>query len=289
MSPLKLYCEGAIDDKLQPFLQSNKFQWVSISECKYVLHPSILWSVGDTSEQLSQISKSHQHHQKRVMVFIVDDFEKRYPTFNNLILFRTSLRRSLKRNNEYLLPYIWECSERSFEPVNGGKTPVVGFCGMDNRYRKKTLQYFEKAPGIEANFIIREKFWGGAAHDPQIIQEYNQNIESSPYNICNRGRGNFSMRFYQTLAFGRIPVLVDTDMVFPFENEIDWSQYVIAERSPKKCAKRVLTTFESGEYIEMQRNCRKLFDQYFSPENGLYLLMNQIKEPGKPWFSFRWS
>ena len=33
---------------------------------------------------------------------------------------------------------------------------------------------------------------------------------ASPYILCVRGAGNYSARFYEALALGRIPVLVNT-------------------------------------------------------------------------------
>ena len=43
----------------------------------------------------------------------------------------------------------------------------------------------------------------------------------SLFTFCYRGAGNFSYRFYETLMMGRIPILVNTDCVFPFEDKVD--------------------------------------------------------------------
>ena len=39
------------------------------------------------------------------------------------------------------------------------------------------------------------------------------------------------VRFYETLAIGRIPVLIDTDCVLPLNNEIDWYKHCIIVRN----------------------------------------------------------
>ena len=45
--------------------------------------------------------------------------------------------------------------------------------------------------------------------------------------VCVRGAGNFSVRLYETLAMGRIPVFVNTDCIIPLENAIDWKAHVV--------------------------------------------------------------
>ena len=45
------------------------------------------------------------------------------------------------------------------------------------------------------------------------------------YVICPRGIENFSFRVYEALKYGRIPVIIDTEMVLP--TEIDWDQVAI--------------------------------------------------------------
>jgi hypothetical protein len=45
------------------------------------------------------------------------------------------------------------------------------------------------------------------------------------YIICPRGIENFSFRVYEALKYGRIPVIIDTEMVLP--TEIDWGQVAI--------------------------------------------------------------
>jgi len=54
---------------------------------------------------------------------------------------------------------------------------------------------------------------------------YIKHLESMTYVICPRGIENFSFRVYEALKYGRIPVIIDTEMVLP--PEIDWEQVAI--------------------------------------------------------------
>jgi hypothetical protein len=45
--------------------------------------------------------------------------------------------------------------------------------------------------------------------------------------LCVRGAGNFSVRFYETLAMGRVPVFINTDCIVPLSSSIEWKKYVV--------------------------------------------------------------
>ena len=50
---------------------------------------------------------------------------------------------------------------------------------------------------------------------------------ASPYILCVRGAGNYSARFYEALALGRIPVLVNTDCILPLKDKINWNEHCV--------------------------------------------------------------
>lgn len=96
--------------------------------------------------------------------------------------------------------------------------------------RAKLLKSIEKSDAIITRFIYREHYRGGA-NSPESLQkttkEYYDNLRESQYVVCVRGGGNFSVRFFQTLLMGRIPVFVNTDCLLPFEREINWKNQVV--------------------------------------------------------------
>ncbi|WP_158858584.1 hypothetical protein [Lunatibacter salilacus] len=96
--------------------------------------------------------------------------------------------------------------------------------------------------------------------------------------LAPRGKGNFSMRFYQALSAGRIPVMVDTDSMLPFANQILWKEKIIFETNEKRCVERVLEVFHNGSYLSMQMECRKIHEQYFSVDNYFKELSEVLKK-----------
>jgi hypothetical protein len=98
--------------------------------------------------------------------------------------------------------------------------------------RARALDALRRHPGIEDRFAVRDRYRAGvrgtadlAAHPTTI--EFDRNVAETDYTLCVRGTGNFSVRFYEALSFGRVPVLVDTDSMLPFEHRIAWDDLIV--------------------------------------------------------------
>jgi hypothetical protein len=102
-------------------------------------------------------------------------------------------------------------------------------------------------------------------------REYFDNIVSSDYVLCGRGNGNFSYRFYETLALGRIPVFVNTDSPLPFENQIDWNKYCVWVNENEifridTIVQKFHEKVDKLQFTQLQIDCRILWEDYLSPE-----------------------
>lgn len=155
----------------------------------------------------------------------------------------------------------------TFEIQEKKEPPIIGFCGhaslstkkklrdklsfvkknvirfFENPFRKdyeplfasayerfKLLKTLEKSSVVKTNFIYRAKYRAGAITEKsrsETNKEYYENIRHSDYILCVRGAGNFSVRLYETLMMGKIPVFVDTKCLLPFQNDINWKEHVV--------------------------------------------------------------
>ncbi|WP_417876895.1 exostosin domain-containing protein [Winogradskyella sediminis] len=98
------------------------------------------------------------------------------------------------------------------------------------QWRHRILKQLEAHHGLMTNFIYRTKYRAGSQNVEQRATstlEFFNNIKASDYVICARGAGNFSVRLYETLAMGRIPVFVNTDCILPFTEGIDWKEHMV--------------------------------------------------------------
>ena len=238
-------------------------------DAEFVVHNEVLLGISSRRalrKRLDAIGNRYQGSGRRVIVFIVTDYCGVIGEYSDLVLFRTSLRRSLRQSNEYVLPYMWECRDEPFPALPAGEKPIVGFCGLASKHRRALLRAIRKHPDIEDNFIIRKRFWGGKPGDSRLQSEFFENIRDSHFTVCCRGAGNFSMRFYQTLSCGRIPILIDTDMILPFENEIDWRERVVLAGSVDLAVRMLLERWTRDDILAAQRMCREVFSTYLAKD-----------------------
>jgi len=138
--------------------------------------------------------------------------------------------------------------------------------------RYKYLKRLEKNKDIQTNIIYRERYRAGVRTNrstDKTTYEFYENINDSDYIFNLRGAGNFSVRFYQTLAMGRIPVLIDTDCLLPLEGIIDWTKHCIRipQESAHEMEQRLLEfhqnlTQEQFEHIQQEN--RKLWEEYLT-------------------------
>ena len=138
--------------------------------------------------------------------------------------------------------------------------------------RKKVLDILDKADGIHTDFIRRNKYQGGKSKNDssfEILREiFYQNIINSDYTICIRGTGNFSARFYETLALGRIPIFINTDCILPFSDVIDWKKHLIwiEQNEISEIETKILQFHHSLTeelFQKMQKENRMLWEKYF--------------------------
>lgn len=80
------------------------------------------------------------------------------------------------------------------------------------------LEALEKSGKTVPAFVRHERYRAGLVNNDEVKsarERFYRNIFDSEYIVCVRGGGNFSVRLYETLACGRIPLVVDTDVAFP--------------------------------------------------------------------------
>ncbi len=141
--------------------------------------------------------------------------------------------------------------------------------------RAKALDRLERDDRVDANFLIRDKYQAGfrrkdtSAPARAAAEEFFDNVTGSDYTLCIRGNGNWSIRLYETLASGRIPIFVDTDCVLPFDTAVDWQRYVVwvDGRDVGRIGERVAefhARLSADEFVELQRACRRLWEERLS-------------------------
>lgn len=146
--------------------------------------------------------------------------------------------------------------------------------------RGKLLKSLQKSTLVKTNFIFRSHYRAGAQTNEQRYKttlEYYNNISDSDYVLCVRGGGNFSVRLYETLMMGKIPVFVNTDCLLPFSDEIDWKKHIVwVEWEERKNIATIVNNFHSklsnDDFMEIQIANRKLWKETLSIKNMINMV-----------------
>lgn len=136
-------------------------------------------------------------------------------------------------------------------------------------FRQKVLSLLGGSRGLQCDFIERGH-WGLEKFSRQKVvaraqrDDYLQNIKRNQLSLSIRGAGNFSLRFYEILSAGRIPILIDTDCPLPSENTINYKEFcvVIDWRRLNSASEFLCEWYNSiseEELKGMQRNAKKAF------------------------------
>ncbi len=239
------------------------------------------------------IEKMDYHKSKKNIVIYINDDDKPIVVPNNVLLYRVSQNRRSKRKNEHAFPWATPIlfKDDQYSTKNKGFDPIynelsIGFCGAVGnqcsgyKIRNESVNYFKKSD-IKTNFLLRKHF----------IRRFNNNVQkqfreidftevirNNIFQLAPRGAGNFSLRFFETMAYGRIPVLPLSDNVLPFEDKIDWENVIIMANTFEELESKMKEWYNKGEIFikEKQVKCKKVWDEYLSMEG----FCNQILKDG---------
>jgi len=153
-------------------------------------------------------------------------------------------------------------------------------------WRKKAIKALKKSPRIKISFVIRN-FYSANKYtiqgDPKVLRkEYIENMQNSDFVLAPRGDGNYSVRFYEALALGRIPVLVDTDCVLPLEGVVDYKKFVVFVpytdiKNTDKYIREFWDKLTNEEFHAVQKLARNTFMNYLKFDAFLKYTFEHIK------------
>ena len=215
----------------------------------------------------------------------------------------------------------YEIMVQKFKPLNKSEKPDIGFVGHANgswiKYikeyvlfikgdlyrmfekdvtdrqhyypssikRYKYLKSLSNSKGIKCNFIFRGKYRAGTKtkEDKETTtKEFYNNMNQNLYTFCLRGAGNFSVRLYETLAMGRIPILIETDCRLPFYKEINWQRHciIVSEKEIKTLGDKIIEFHQNhieDELIKIQKENRLIWKDYFTKTTYFLKLADKLK------------
>ncbi|MDD5102915.1 MAG: exostosin family protein [Candidatus Peribacteraceae bacterium] len=139
--------------------------------------------------------------------------------------------------------------------------------------RRRVLASLSRSKRIRTNFLLRSSHSAHAKTirlDPaQARREYIENLLASDFALCVRGDGNYSLRFYEALSLGRVPILLNTDVRLPLSDFISYSNFVLTIHIADMLRMdEIVADFWARQtdqsWFLMQLEARNAFEKYLS-------------------------
>jgi hypothetical protein len=121
---------------------------------------------------------------------------------------------------------------------------------------------------LENTYIVKRKkwhYWDKPKNIEKDSREYKNVLARSRFALCPRGTGPSTIRFWEALGAGAIPILIADDMTLPAG--IDWDAAIIqvAERDIEKIP-GILSTITLEDEHNMRLACLRIHEM-FSGDN----------------------
>jgi hypothetical protein len=139
--------------------------------------------------------------------------------------------------------------------------------------RQVLLNSREQFAAIPHHIHANEHFFGGYGGDAgkKLREDYLRVLQQSITVLCPRGTGRNSIRFFEALCSGKIPVLLSDHAALPYEDVIDYSEIMI--RVPEAEAHKTIVYIarffqEKGSegVVTACRRAREIWETYLRPE-----------------------
>jgi hypothetical protein len=109
--------------------------------------------------------------------------------------------------------------------------------------------------------IVKRNWFTGSSEE---LKNFKNHLKRNTYIFCPRGVENYSFRFYETLSFGRIPVLIDTNMVLP--PNVNWDELCvrIPYENISELEKIIRNDYENkteSDFLERQEKALKTMEE----------------------------
>jgi hypothetical protein len=144
------------------------------------------------------------------------------------VFLRCSLSKTWKDERAFAIPFPMQ-DIRPHQPA--APQFVTSFQGARGTsvVRRKLSALHQQFQPVPHHFLALEHFFGGfqGSEAQTLRQQYLDVLNRSITVLCPRGTGRNSIRFFETLCVGKIPVLLSDDAALPYEDLIPYDAFVI--------------------------------------------------------------
>ncbi len=249
----------------------------------------------------------------KVLIISAYQDDSRPIDLRGTVILRPSAYKTMLIKNEVIIPaYVEDVGLKyGYTFINKDNYPVVSFVGKAGFnsvnefikyliknfflysgakkqgifFRRKIISVLNKDKRISFNTIIRKRYSANKktveASPKQVRSEYIKSIKDAHFVLAPRGDGNYSLRFYEILSLGRIPIIIDTDVQLPLHEIINYDDFVIRVPLNKinntgEYIMAFLKNHSNEQFLSAQRQARETFETYLYMPTFLKYFFTEI-------------
>lgn len=183
-------------------------------------------------------------------------------------------------NNIVFTPHLWEGC-----PVNTKSVPHYSLNVKDlNEHNQDILFSFV---GASHTHPIRKKLisdfdncinTGGWMKKDKLDLFFNL-MGRCKFSLCPRGTGIGTIRIFESMAMGRIPVIISNGFKPPLDWMLDWNEFSVKIPEEKYSEiPNILSKYTEEQIIAMSKKTKEVWEEYFSPDNMHKVITLEMKE-----------
>lgn len=296
---------GHISSYQEKFNPSDHFHLVgNIFDADIILVPHDAKFFSKNIEYLKYLRSLSES--KQLLISDRGDFPVKIKLKNATFL-RVGVEPGEKGLNSIVVPY--NINSLSYLPFRDYQlNPKLSFIGLVPKFSTgRTIKSLIKAPlhpGLTNSAIVRRiairqvknlsfeqeiverDEYGGLAKlvpNPQKNREqYVSSIKESDLILCPRGDSNGSLRFYETISAGRIPLIPDTKIIFPYSENFNLKDSILRFSLFSSKLEPEINEFwknlNSIKYQTIQEDLRHFYSTKYRFDVFLGNLLNKDKE-----------
>jgi hypothetical protein len=159
-----------------------------------------------------------------------------------------------------------------------------GFVGqMSAGVRKRLMERFGSvaaslnATMIDASGIVP---WNSFGHAPEIgKRSYAEFIRKTKFILCPRGMGTSSVRLFEVLMSGRVPIIISDKYVLPtLQGPTTWQEAALFVRESQIKTIPAVVGANLTRWETMAKSARRLWEENFSDEMVINFVAKNLKQ-----------
>jgi hypothetical protein len=203
--------------------------------------------------------------------FLGSDSIQEINCLENSIVFAYSAHKS---SNKIALPYQpIVCPPQQISDINLCLYDVSFQGYLCNEIRKKTVKKVADMKSV----VINSRYWFHkfmGENTSEIERNYCGLMQMSKFILCPKGFGLNSIRFFEAMSYGRIPILISDNTKLPMENKINYDEFMI--RIPENEIETIPERMENfkQKLSYKSKMARSVWEMYFTP-NKFHIFINE--------------